>query len=184
VEKTAKALIAHWDWASEKGLMNTTSARLLRTASEQVLSIEEGWENQDVDGLDIEETFRRFQNLKGRNLAPQSLKDYKRRFSQAVTSFLDYVRDPSNWKGPVTERPKKADSSSENHSGQRVKPTASNSRRAQPSSIGSNGQLIEYPFPIRVGVTARISLPSDLTAAEGKRLANFIGSLAIDPEAS
>src|SRR5258705_13330597 len=101
MDKNGKALIDHWEWAASKGLMNKTSARLLRTACEQVLSVEENWENLDIESLDVEEALRRFQNLKGRDLAPQSLKAYRRRFTQGVASFLDRVRDPENWKGPT-----------------------------------------------------------------------------------
>jgi hypothetical protein len=39
---------------------------------------------------------------------------------------------------------------------------------------------MDYPFPIRPGITAHLQLPVDLTTSESQRLANFIASLAID----
>ena len=181
MEKTGKALVGHWGWAATKGLMNKTSARLLRTACEQVLNVEENWENLDIEGLDVEEALRRFQNLKGRNLAPQSLKDYRRRFTQGVTSFLDYVRDPENWKGPTTDRSKNHESGGEGRSngGRKVSPQTAR-RRAPSLERDGNGALMDYPFPIRAGVTAHLQLPVDLTTGESQRLANFIASLAVD----
>jgi hypothetical protein len=181
MEKNGKALVEHWDWAATKGLMNKTSARLLRTACEQVLSVEEGWENIDLGNLDVEEAFRRFQNLKGRNLAPQSLRDYKRRFTQGVTSFLDYVRDPANWKGPTADRPRNPETVTEGRTSGASKISSHNTRRKMPSELRDrNDALMDYPFPIRAGITARLQLPVDLTTAESQRLANFIASLAID----
>jgi hypothetical protein len=181
MEKNGKALIDHWDWAGTKGLMNKTSARLLRTACEQVLSVEEDWENLDIESLDVEEALRRFQNLKGRNLAPQSLKAYRRRFTQGVASFLDRVRDPENWKGPTDDRARNSESGAEArlNGGRKVSPQVPRKRTSSAQRDDSD-DLIDYPFPIRSGVTARLHLPVDLTSAESQRLANFIASLAID----
>jgi hypothetical protein len=39
---------------------------------------------------------------------------------------------------------------------------------------------VSYPFPLRPGMLAQISLPADLTKAEAKRLAAFVESLAMD----
>lgn len=42
--------------------------------------------------------------------------------------------------------------------------------------------LIEYPFPLRPGVQARIALPEDLTEKDAKRLARFVESLAFSEQ--
>ncbi len=183
MDKNGKALVEHWQWASSKGLMNVTSARLLRNACFQVLSAQDGWEDLDVGALDIEETFRRFQNIKGRNLSPGSLKDYHRRFSQGVQSFLDYLRDPPNWKGPLGNvKPPRVAGGQEGRSAGHAE---RNGRMAAPrrNPPEKHGELIEYPFPIRTGLTARLTLPGDLTISEAKRLASFVASLAIDSAA-
>jgi len=44
--------------------------------------------------------------------------------------------------------------------------------------------LVEYPFPIREGQTARLILPRDLKIAEVKRLTAFLATLPVDYEAS
>ena len=172
-----RALIEHWDWASSKGLMNATTARIIKNASYQVLSVQPGWEDLEVETLNLEDAFRRFQNLKGKGLAPRSLQDYRRRFEQGVESFLAYIRDPAAWKGPGQDRPRRTDSTST----PRAKVTDHGSRLAVPSF--DEAGLIEYPFPIRSGVTGRIELPPDLRASEAKRLCGFIMSLAIDSDA-
>ncbi len=43
--------------------------------------------------------------------------------------------------------------------------------------------LVQYPFPLRAGVMAYLSLPRDLQRGEAQRIAAFVASLAIDPVA-
>ncbi len=43
--------------------------------------------------------------------------------------------------------------------------------------------LINYPFPIRSGIRARLMLPDDLTTAEAERVSAFIRALAIESPA-
>jgi len=47
------------------------------------------------------------------------------------------------------------------------------------NTIHIRSPLIEYPFPLRPGVRALITLPEDLTEAEAKRLAKFVETLAV-----
>jgi hypothetical protein len=179
MEKTGRALVDHWQWAGSKGLMNSTTARLIRNACQQVHSAQEEWENLDVESIDPEEIFRRFQNLHGRNLTPDSLRDYRRRFVQGVQMFLDYVRDPSNWKSKTDRprRPEVGDEKKPKNEGGRQKLHA---KQPQKLPRGDEETLMDYPFPIRTGIIARLHLPGDLTCAEAKRLANFFSSLAVD----
>ena len=128
---------------------NQTDPERLSTGFERA----RGMEDLDVETLDADQTFRCFQNLSGRNLTPKSLKDYRRRFTQGLEMFLDYLRDPPNWK-PMPERPRRLEIANE-------KRTKSESPRpkfqAKPThgSVPQNGEnLVDYPFPIRAGVIA------------------------------
>jgi hypothetical protein len=178
METSGKALVEHWQWAAEKGLMNLNTAHTYRAACLQVLSsaFPDDWEEIDTKKLDANEVFDRFQNLRGKDLTPRSLQDYKRRFQQALASFLAYASDPAAWKGPGRERPARQEGSPQR--GQ-----TSTRRSFVQRDFGENENLVEYPFPIR-DLTARLSLPRDLKVAEAKRLTAFIMSLAIDSEAS
>ena len=40
--------------------------------------------------------------------------------------------------------------------------------------------MIQYPFPIREGVVASLTLPTNLRKTEAKRLAAFLESLAVE----
>jgi hypothetical protein len=48
--------------------------------------------------------------------------------------------------------------------------------------VPPRSSLIEYPFPLRPGVQARLALPEDLTEREAKRLARFVESLAVSEQ--
>src|SRR5262245_37273094 len=98
MDTTGKALIDHWNWAAEKGVMNKNTAGGLRAACAQVLSVLDDWENVDLKNMDVEETLLRFQNLKAREFKPNVLDTYKRRFRQAISSYLSYLEDPGGWK--------------------------------------------------------------------------------------
>jgi hypothetical protein len=40
--------------------------------------------------------------------------------------------------------------------------------------------MVTYPYPVRPGLLAQVSLPADLTAKEADRVAKFVASLAFD----
>ena len=167
VELSGRALVEHWTWAAEKGLMNKNTAAGLRAACAQVLSVVDDWESADLRGLDVDETLRRFQNLRMKDFKPQSLEVYKRRFRQAFLSYSSFLANPTAWKPTLHERVARAEGSrSEQH--------------APPEEASGGARLIDYPFPLRDGVTVRLSLPRDLKREEVRRLAAFMSTLASD----
>ncbi len=176
MDTSGRALVSHWTWAADKGDMNKNSAGALRAACAQVLSVVDGWENVDVKTLDIETTLVRFQNLKHRDLKPEVLETYKRRFKQAVASYLCYVEDPGGWKAGVQDRSStRAKVRVADRTQDAVRPPRTDARSAGAS-------LVEYPFPLREGCIARLSLPQDLKLSEAKRLMSFVAAIAIDFE--
>lgn len=174
---TGRALVQHWNWTARKGLMNKNTAGALRAACTQVLSVDDNWETLDVRTLDVEDLLRRFEILRKQDFTPQSLAAYKSRFRKAAESYLDYLDNPSAWRPEVKERRP------------RHKPDAPQPRRRvaagdvttlAPETRPEDAGMITYPFPVRQGVVARISLPRDLKTAEARRLASFIESIAMD----
>jgi hypothetical protein len=179
---TGRQLVDHWTWAAEKGIMNRNSAGALRAACAQVLSVLENWEDLDVTSIDVEDVIRRFQNLRARDFNPASLHTYARRFRSAVDSFLQYSKNPSGWKpasrpirvaaenGGMSSKPSKVKTEPEAH----VSPPA--------HEVATTRGLIEYPFPLRNDVVARLMLPRDLSGAEAKRIYGFMVALAVDSQ--
>ena len=81
---------------------------------------------------------------------PQTLAAYKSRFKKAVRWYLEYLDDPDGWP------------------------------KGQPAPRQPEVDLFDYSFPLRAGVMLSLPLPTDLTAAEARRLAAFVQSLAIE----
>lgn len=179
IETTGKALVEHWKWAAEKGLMNENTARALGAACAQVLGTLEDWQAADVRKINVEEVCRRFQNKRNKDFKPESLDAYKRRFAQALKSFLEYADDPSAWKPVAGDRTaRKERDTRTNGGGAQLKQMPA---EMQPAAAGAPA-LVEYPFPLREGRMARLTLPADLKLAEVRRLSAYLNTLAVDFE--
>lgn len=188
-DTSGRALVDHWKWAADKGLMNGNSAGALRAACVQVLGVLDGWETLDVRAIDVEDVYRRFQNLRGRDFKPESLATYRRRFEQALKLFLEYTADPSGWRAPARE------SSSRRGKEKKERTGATNGADATdviatpapqliPDRATFASGLVDYPFPLREGRFAYLRLPVDLTATDVRRLNTYLNSLVIEPEAA
>jgi len=172
METTGKAFVDHWNWAAKKGVMNKNTAAGLRAACTQVLRVLDDWESADIKGLDVEATLVRFQNLKAKDFKPTVLETYKRRFRQAVGSYLAYLDDPGGWKPRTRDRPAAGEKS---NGGERSAETARLTKHEMPQA-----GVVEYPFPLREGQIARLFLPRDLNTSEVRRLSAFMSTLAVD----
>jgi hypothetical protein len=185
IDTSGKALVDHWKWAAEKGVMKSNTANALRAACTQVLGVLDGWEALDVRSLDVEDVYRRFQNKRNKDFKPNSLEAYRRRFAQAVKMFLDYVESPSTWKAPMRDsstKERQTRREQNDTSAERSQDRLSATERVSATSIQSG--LVEYPFPLREGRLAFLKLPIDLKAAEVRRLTAYLNTLAIDNEAA
>jgi len=67
----------------------------------------ENWQTLDVTALDAEDVFNRFVNLKGKNFSPEGLGTYKSRFVRALSTFLDYSKNPTGRKPRIQSTPRR-----------------------------------------------------------------------------
>lgn len=178
IDTSGKALVEHWKWAADKGLMNLNTARSLSAACKQVLGVLDGWEKLDIRAIDVDDVSRRFQNRRSKDFKPGSLEVYKQRFSQAVARFLEYADNPASWKGLGQERTRRRNKSKADapHS------TARPAERASPPPANPSAALVDYPFPLREGRFAYLRLPVDLTVGDVKRLTAYLNTLVIGSE--
>ena len=176
MEATGKALVDHWKWAAEKGLMNKNSAGSLRAACTQVLSVLDDWENVNINELDPDDVIKRFENLKAQDFTPKTLHEYGKRFRRAVQSFQDYIREPSSWS------PTKSNTSSRRSQKKSdTKPPKTEDRAGEERSVlVETTGLVKYPFPLRQDIIAVLQLPNDLTSDEAKRLHTFMQALVVE----
>lgn len=181
---SCRALIEHWDWAAEKGLMNRKTAQTLAGACRGILGVQDDWENLDVTVLNIEDSLTRFRNLRAKDFSPNSLRDYESRFRRAVESYREYLDDQATWKFPSRSAPTRR-SSQPKHRKSPDSPSSAGSNRqgdapdmvADPAS-GSQ----EYSYPIRPDKLAKLVIPRDATTAEINRLIAWAQTLAVDYE--
>jgi hypothetical protein len=179
MEKSARALVDHWSWAADKGVMNRNTAAGLRSACAGVLEVAgDDWEQTDVTTMDVEDTLIRFQNLKKKDYRPQVLEIYKQRFRKAVASYLEYLKNPGGWKPGAQEKPTAAQ---RNDRAARRQPATAPVGTGVALSHAGPGE-VEYPFPLRPGVMARLILPSNLTQQDVSRLTAFMTMLVVGVE--
>ncbi len=159
--------------------MNQNTAGALRAACSQVLKAMDGWETIDVTSIDVDDLLRRFSNLRAKDFTPGSLGTYEQRFRRALESYLEYVKNPSAWK------PASSPSPSAKAGAARKKPDSHHAHDKSTATVpdaSPRGGLVDYPFPIRDGQTARLVLPRDLRSSEVKRLTAFMNTLVDEPE--
>ena len=155
--------------------MNRNTAAGMRSACAKVLSAQQGGESLDIMTLDVEDALKRFQHLKAKDLKPTVLEAYKRRFRQAISSFLTHSENPGAWKPAQTHRTM-AKVRDAGRGGNRQPQTEPATRRDDPVPPG----LVEYPYPLRDHQIARLILPRDLKTSEVRRLSAFMSTLVVD----
>ncbi len=170
MDTSAKALIEHWPWAAKRGLMNDNTAKTLRAACAKVLGIFDDPGSVDVRQLDVEDTLRRFRNLRGKDLKPDSIEAYEQRFRQALKSFIDYVNDPGAWKFSTRQPPRNGHSA----------PKESAKAHGAVVRGEANGRALDFPFPLLDGFVAHLILPRDLKTADIQRMTMFMNTLVTD----
>jgi len=179
MEVTGKGLVEFWGWVVEKGLVKANTARSFGAASKQVLAIDDDWETRDVSTIDVEDMIRRFKNIRQKDFKPESLNAYDRRFRQGLSHFLEYKRDPGNWKFKGQDASSRRARSGKNnaHTEEEGVTEATGSMAGGVAPLIS---LMEYPFPLRENCIVKIRLPIDLKISEAERLSAFMKTLAVD----
>ncbi len=175
-DPTGRGLVEHWDWASQKGLMNAATAKTLEGACRRVLEDDEDWEALDVTTLDIDQLLNRFKKLHAIDFKPRSLSDYEHRFRRAIASYKKYLADPSSW----TYRSRNRRSSISESA--RAVPETSDSTRAPSLSteLPSEAKAQEYSYPFRPDFLAKLVIPRDAKSDEIARLTAWVRTLATD----
>jgi hypothetical protein len=183
---TAEGLIAFLEWASRTGELSPNTAASYKTAVTQVLEIDgEAWIKTKILDLDIERQLDRFARLRASRYSATSLRTYGNRFKAATSHYFKYLEDPATFRTGQLKatRPKSSDRpQTETGSTAKSRKQVPQSR-VTPSDIAASesSDLVQYPFPLRAGIMAYLSLPRDLRRVEAQRIGAFVASLAIDP---
>jgi len=172
---TVSELIKFYVYLGEKGLMNERTAYARSQAAQQVLSVLEESEKQNLAALDRDTAFRRFVNKKGQRFTPDSLQTYKQRFHSALEEFLSYAKDPAAYKPPTSgtrERARTTPADSSPASGR-----GASSRSSRQGTPAAPEGLLAYPLPLPSGVVAQLLVPPTLTQAEADRITALVNAM-------
>lgn len=188
-------LIEFLDAAIEKGWLNVSSAKAMRTATQKILEVEGGWQSLDLRSLDVDSLLSRFRNLRRNDYSDDSMRVYRQRFGQALKMHLARLENDGNWRSYGPQSSPRSSSGGGSRSGgrkgatatvptPREAPSAESAEReddtvSSASTTNPGGMsLMRFPFPLREAVDVYLALPRDLNTDEADRLAGFIRSLA------
>ena len=176
--RSREAALEFLEYVEKKGLMAPATAQARKVALNKVFTILDENEATDVTVLDLDEVMKRFSNLQGKDLTPESLRTYKSRLKSAVADFASYVENPLAFRPTVQNREKKT--ATRKDPVEQRQANAEPSRQPQPSLPAGpmSGSII--PIPIRADLIVYIQgLPFDLTTGEARKIAGVITAMAI-----
>ncbi|QKD02383.1 hypothetical protein [Mesorhizobium loti] len=179
-KKSRKSLLDFLDYLAKKGLMNKATANARKAAANNVLSILDENEADDVTVVDIDQLFVRFANLQGSKYKPESLNVYKGRLKAAIVDFKNYQNNPMTFRPAVQFNGRKAAERPKTGGQGEVGPPDPPVFRPVASVSGPPPASVSVlPIPIRPDLVVQIQgLPYDLTAAEASKIANVIRAMA------
>ena len=174
-------LLEFLDFAGNKGLMTKANAQSLRSACTAVFSIFDDAETDDVFATDLDDLFHRYENIKGMEVSPNTMKAYRQRVKQAISDFGRYKENPTQWKPAGGPR--------SNNAGKRSSKTpTANPRGTDPQAPADSSVLgpvsadeITHQFPLRRDAVVRISgIPFDVTRSEMARMTAYLSNLVAE----
>lgn len=176
-------LLEFLDFAGNKGLMTKASAQSLRSACLAVFSILDDAETDNLFTMDLDALFHRYENIKGMEVSPNTMRAYRQRVKQAISDFERYKDNPSQWKpagGPRSNSSGKRSSRSPTANSRKMDPQA----RTDSSVLGaSSADEITHQFPLRRDSIVRISgIPFDVTRSEMARMTAYLSNLVAEAD--
>jgi len=174
------SLLKFLDASVAKGLVNANTGAGLKAACVKIL--DDVADNGDVRGIDVNTAVIRYSNRNPGVLAPNSLAQYQRRVSRAISDFVRWVENPAAFKTRsrgTSERngrkPGGAPGKRVAGQTQDVAPSPAQGIAAVTTSTG-----LPMSYPLRPDFLAQVVIPRDLTAEEARRLGAFLLTLAAD----
>ena len=175
-DMTRNDLIGFINYLGEKGLIGSASAAARKSAVATLLGFLSEEEVSDVTKLDLDEVTTKFMNLKGNSFKPASVKVYKSRIESSIRDFVAFKQNPLGFKP-------KSDQRAQRNTEAKTKPPLPDKANEATNTVASTSSFQAsddiFPIKLRPNITVRIAgIPSDLTAAEAKKISNVIAALA------
>lgn len=173
-------LLKFLDTVVAKGLVNSNTASGLKAACTRIL--DDLADADDVRKVDVNSAVVRYNNRNPGVLSPNSLAEYQRRVSRAISDFASWVENPAGFK-PRARRAsgkngRKSDGASSGNGVVARQEAPAPAAHAELPTATSMGLPLNYP--LRPDFLAQVVIPRDLTAEEARRLGAFLLTLAAD----
>ena len=176
-------LLEFLDHAGNRGLMTKVSAQSLKSACATVFSILDEDEPEDVFSIDLDGLFARYDNIKGMEVSPNTLRAYHQRVRQAVSDFQRYKANPSQWKPSGGQRSNSGGKRSSKSATANQKEGDQHSQTNQPVRGPVSADEITHQFPLRRDVIVNISgIPFDVTRSEMARMTAYLSNLVAEAD--
>ena len=184
------ALNRFLDYALEKGLLKSETAKSRKTAVNKILEKITDEQRADVRKIDLDLEADHFANRQGAGYIPASLQTYKSRARTALADFEAYVDNPMTFKPAGANNGKAASKSGAGSAVRKPKPGKAKeatevNKSVQPATAAPAASLpaveegLTFPVPIRPGMIVQLrGVPFDLTAAEAEKIAQVVKALA------
>ena len=99
MQGNGQGLLEFCDRIGERGDLNLSSAKALRSTARTILGIESAdLATIDLRTLNVDELLERFGRLKKGDYSEGSLETYRSRFRLSVAMYLAWLADDPNWK--------------------------------------------------------------------------------------
>ena len=173
-----KQLIAFLEWTGEKGLMKKTTADSLKSACNNVLSVMDEEEAQDVSRADLDTLIQRYQNLHSLDVSPATMNAYDKRVRYAIGEFLKYDNDKVGWKPSGGQRSTNAAQPPRKVKSSNRKQEQPGAKEPTPPNEIFDASNITHQFPIRRDMVVTVKgIPFDVKRSEMSRLNAFLANL-------
>lgn len=173
------ALLKFLNTVVAKGLVNANTAGGLKAACARIL--DDLSDTDDVRRVDVNTAVVRYNNRNPGALSPNSLAEYQRRVSRAISDFVSWVENPAGFKprarGTTAKNGRKTESAPGGHADASRQDTPT---QAIHSAHSASTTGLPLSYPLRPDFLAQVVIPRDLTTEEARRLGAFLLTLAAD----
>ena len=173
-------LLSFLEWAADKGMMKKATAMSLKGACNNVLSVLEESEADDLSTVDWDSVFQRWENLHASKVSPGTMRAYRQRVKYAFDEFGKYIQNRSGWRPSGGQR--------STSPGARSKKSGIQGRVDDEGNYGEvfeidDASKIVHHFPLRRNIVVAVTgIPFDVKKAEMARLTAYLSNLVPEEE--
>lgn len=180
---TPAGLRLFFDVLARKNELPRATVSAMRSSSLKVLDTDQDAEDADLRALDIEDLLRRFKIKHRGDFTDESLKTYESRFRKSLDMYLKFISDDPSWnKTKRRVRLSRKTAAATDGKSDAVHIQDSPTSAVETSVQNVEPGMMQFPIPIRPGVTGTLVLPEDLSKREAERVATVVNALAFEEQ--